>query len=206
MDLQESHFTYTPLPVESESDSIRVIERLPDVHPAPVSCIVRHVRLNEKPRFEATSYCWGNPEPPKFVICNGKSLNITESPYIALHRLRNAAEPRTLWADAICINQQDIDEKNTQAPLVRKIYEMTEQVVLWLGEEEHNSHLGFALIPKLVAAHNKREATSDQRTFMHLQDPGIRAVYDLPNRRGGQDFPGYFGIFKRPWFGRGWVI
>lgn len=42
---------------------------------------------------------------------------------------------RVPWADAICINQQDIYERNSQVLLMRHIYEGAEQVLIWLGKD-----------------------------------------------------------------------
>ena len=87
-----------------------------------------------------------------------------------------------------------------------QIYQKAQQVVIWLGEEADDSHLGLGLIPKLLAANEKRESTGDKRTYMHLQDGGMSAIYDLPRRRVGRGFPAFAQIFRRPWFQRGWVV
>jgi hypothetical protein len=199
-------FQYSSLPVDNEADTTRVIEIQPGYDQQPITCLVKHVRLTEPPPYEALSYSWGDPTPSFSVYCDGKHLAISKSLYIALGNLRSTTTSRVLWADAICINQQDLAERGQQVRLMRKVYEKAARVIVWLGEEAENSKLGFCLIPKLVAANKKRTASGDRRTFLHLQDVGIRAVYNLPNRRGGEHFPAYFRIFKRPWFGRGWVV
>ena len=89
---------------------------------------------------------------------------------------------------------------------MRQIYEKDQQVVIWLGEEEDNSQLGLNLVPKLLAASEKRTAAGDKRTFMHLQDTGMAATYNLPSRHYGKEFPTFFHVFKRPWFQRGWIV
>jgi hypothetical protein len=36
----------------------------------------------------------------------------------------------------VCINQDDIDERNTQVIRIREIYSQSPAVTIWLGEDE----------------------------------------------------------------------
>jgi hypothetical protein len=42
--------------------------------------------------------------------------------------------PILLWADAVCINQADILERNHQVALMGAIYFKTQRVIVWLGD------------------------------------------------------------------------
>lgn len=44
-----------------------------------------------------------------------------------------------MWVDAICINQQNIPERNHQVQMMDKIYERAVEVLVWLGPAEHDS-------------------------------------------------------------------
>lgn len=46
--------------------------------------------------------------------------------------------PTLLWIDAICINQQDILERNQQVNLMATIYQRATIVRVWLGNDEKN--------------------------------------------------------------------
>jgi len=39
-----------------------------------------------------------------------------------------------LWADAICVNQEDIPERNSQVRLMREVYSTATEVVARVGE------------------------------------------------------------------------
>jgi len=39
---------------------------------------------------------------------------------------------RWLWVDAVCINQDDVEEMNTQVQMMGEIYRAAERVVVWL--------------------------------------------------------------------------
>lgn len=198
-------FTYNPLLRDGQGDWIRILEVYPSRSQGDIHGTIKTCRLSEVPVYEALSYCWGDPVPNKVVYCDGKALLIPISLFTALSHLRLPKEPRTLWADAICFNQQDIPERNVQVLLMRQIYEKAKRVVIWLGEEAENSELGLGLIPKLHKVYQKREVSGDKRVFLHLQDAGMQAIYDLPSREGVA-IPALLRILKRPWFERGWII
>jgi hypothetical protein len=44
-----------------------------------------------------------------------------------------AEEKVVLWADAICINQEDLQEKCEQVQQMKLIYQRAQLVVVWLG-------------------------------------------------------------------------
>jgi len=51
----------------------------------------------------------------------------------ALVDLRSSTEPRVLWIDALCINQEDMQERSSQVARMANIYRQAKQVVVWLG-------------------------------------------------------------------------
>lgn len=107
---------------------------------------LRTVSLAEKPTFFALSYCWGSAQDGgKRITVNGSSINVTTNLAKALgdvynyfHRgpvRRIPPSGKRLWADAICINQGDLQEKNHQIPLMDDIYSGATQVLAWLNME-----------------------------------------------------------------------
>ncbi|KAF0324640.1 hypothetical protein GQ607_008079 [Colletotrichum asianum] len=72
--------------------------------------------------FEAISYVWGTHSRNEIVICDGKRLKITKNLRTALQRVRLPGGTRRLWADSICINQEDPNERGHQVALMGDIY------------------------------------------------------------------------------------
>ncbi|KAJ9621023.1 hypothetical protein H2203_007610 [Taxawa tesnikishii (nom. ined.)] len=70
--------------------------------------------LDGKAKFEALSYAWGDPTPRNTITCSGKNIIIADSLYAALQNFRLNKDYRWLWADAICIDQDNMEEKNVQ--------------------------------------------------------------------------------------------
>ncbi|KAI5373407.1 hypothetical protein J4E82_007929 [Alternaria postmessia] len=117
--------------------SIRVLDLAPGTWDEPVNCSLRTVHLDDDdPRYEAISYAWGDHNDRKPVICNGYAITTTRSLFEALQRFRHVNTTRTLWADALCINQADGDEKTLQVRLMSYIYTKAVRVLVWLQHDD----------------------------------------------------------------------
>jgi hypothetical protein len=85
--------------------------------------------------FYALSYVWGPPSNTAWIKVNGKYMKIRENLAICSRHLQGV--PRPLWADAICVNQDDVGERNQQALLMTRIYRSARMVLSWLGAMEN---------------------------------------------------------------------
>ncbi|EON63562.1 hypothetical protein W97_02790 [Coniosporium apollinis CBS 100218] len=97
--------------------------------------------LPKPPVYEALSYVWGDPKVRKAIrVSNeGKAgqegeLQVTVNLYSALQHLRLRDRPRMLWADAVCIDQSNVEERAQQVMIMGRIYALAKKVVVWLGE------------------------------------------------------------------------
>ncbi|CAH0054825.1 unnamed protein product [Clonostachys solani] len=106
-----------------------------------------HIQLKVRPfkaglEYEALSYTWANDTGKRgatHIVYYGVSwdvIKVTENCANALRRLRYRSRPRTLWVDAICINQEDVAERSHQVDMMAEIYACAKQVVIYLGEQE----------------------------------------------------------------------
>ncbi|KAI1298083.1 heterokaryon incompatibility protein-domain-containing protein [Xylaria venustula] len=121
---------------------IRLLTLLKGEWDDKIKCKLDVVSLNDKPQYEALSYVWGSQTDLVDIDVDGVAFPATRNLYVALRRLRaqiKNTEPnedsRTLWVDAVCINQKDAEEKRHQVQLMRDIYSQTTRGLLWLGEE-----------------------------------------------------------------------
>ena len=97
------------------------------------------------------SYCWGSTNDWEHILVDGKLLPIRRSLHEFLVELRLLDRPRTVWADAVCINQGDVVERNAQVALMRDIYFAAQTVLVWLGPHDAGSPQLFQSF-KLIAA------------------------------------------------------
>ncbi|KAH6866633.1 heterokaryon incompatibility protein-domain-containing protein, partial [Alternaria rosae] len=151
--------------------------------------------VDEKPAYEALSYCWGDLNDQRQILCNGTTHLVTASLYDALVRLRMTNEVRIVWADALCIAQSDDEEKSSQVRRMDLIYLRAKRVVVWLGhvEDEHASNI--------------------RRLFESLElVDGNPEDYDSNWRVAGAAFGASLPwhslqvFFSNPWFRRMWCI
>ncbi|KAL1602386.1 hypothetical protein SLS60_005802 [Paraconiothyrium brasiliense] len=85
--------------------------------------------------YEAISYVWGDPTVTEVITCNDVAINVTTNLADALRSFRFTNKKRVLWADAICINQQDIEERGSQVQRMDQVYMKAKHVLAWLGRD-----------------------------------------------------------------------
>src|ERR1700760_167718 len=134
---QASPLVYTPLP----EGYIRILELLPGSGRDPFQCnLVTAPIEDDSLSFVALSYSWG-PEPMEYsqITVNGAAFLVRPNLFHALSALRLPNQARRYWIDAICIDQNNLDEKSLQIPLMSKIYTLSAYVLIWLGKSDHDS-------------------------------------------------------------------
>jgi hypothetical protein len=96
--------------------------------------------------YEALSYTWGDKLPDQAVYTGAGKFYITKNVQAIMKELRlKPGKSRYLWIDAICINQDDIVEKNSQVAMMAEIYKKATRVNIWLGESNQSSRSIFML-------------------------------------------------------------
>ena len=103
--------------------SIRLIRIQPGSCSDPLVCGLEITDLhNDSTSYEAFSYAWGDTTTKVHIECDGRDLWITRNLRDALFRVRLDDCVRVVWADAISINQDDVEERGHQVSLMRRIY------------------------------------------------------------------------------------
>ena len=156
--------------------------------------------LDNPPPYSALSYTWGSPVQASFIDCDDQRLGITLNLGKALRGLRHATDTRVFWIDAICINQKNIDERNSQVRLMKEIYRKASEVIVWLGEDKEDSASGASMLPGIHAAalHGKLLQGPDSLE-MRLEQAGLPG-FDAPSWKSLAE------LYRRSWFMRIWVV
>ena len=114
-----------------------------------IDCDLIQVSLDTRPHYEALSYTWGNPTERRPILLGGHPHQVTVSLEIALRHIRSQTEDRTLWIDALCINQESLQERSEQVPRMLRIYISATQVLAWTGDASDGSDEAMAMLSKL---------------------------------------------------------
>jgi hypothetical protein len=210
--------TYTYVPLNESRQEIRLLTLLPGpLEAAP------HVLLDIVPwskgfpsprRFEALSYTWGSTKNPEKVFVGPEyhPLSVTSNLADALVHLRHPQEPRTLWIDAICVNQSDMPERGSQVKRMAEIYKSAFRVVVWLGPGTEQSaeamHILRLIASRVIVGRDpprikgSRELSPLSPSERYLEDCGDPSKpFNL--RMSQADCLGQ--LLNRSWFERLWI-
>ncbi|KAK1470736.1 heterokaryon incompatibility protein [Colletotrichum cuscutae] len=128
------------------------------------------------------------------------------------HRLIYPENGYNLWVDAICIDQQESQERCHQVQLMGQIYEAARSVIVWLGTTEPPYEVYWVVrcfIPRIL------EVARAASNADFLQQVGPELDHSEIIQLLGKDFcdewrksyPVYFNFFlKKRWLTRGWVV
>jgi len=159
----DSHLKYSAL----EDGCIRLLQLEPaNDRSALIRCSFITVRLADRPAYEALSYVWGTYSQRETIRVATADVSVTTNLFLALSSLRHPDTPRTLWVDALCINQADVEERSRQVSIMGLIYTEADNVVVYLGEEWDDHKIAYEY---LEAAGGQGEAHFVASLAPHLE-------------------------------------
>ncbi|KAI0450014.1 HET-domain-containing protein [Xylaria acuta] len=121
------------LPIDSRRGQIRLLQIAPGQVGEPIRCSYQIASVDENVPYQTLSYVWGEMGGNRTIIVEGTEAELTDNLFDALARIRHETKPRHLWVDALCINQQDGDEKTAQVNMMHRIYANCVQCNIWMG-------------------------------------------------------------------------
>ncbi|KAK4458385.1 heterokaryon incompatibility protein-domain-containing protein [Cladorrhinum samala] len=184
--------------------TVRLLELQPSSKGATIRCNLKTVSLLDAPAFEALSYVWGDPSIKTNILVDGAPFPVTTNLGMGLRAVRRRWKQRVLWVDAICINQDDVAEKNIQVPLMSTIYSTASRVVVWLGPS--TPEIGLAL--SWVQAYEWKEC-GPARVFWRTLDTAANYSRTWKAKRAValmRAASGCFDLFELPYWERMWTF
>ncbi|KAK5630287.1 hypothetical protein RRF57_006002 [Xylaria bambusicola] len=190
-------YHFNPLP----NGYIRVLQLVPHRNKyAPIQCqLIDHSILDADSGagphlYEAISYVWGSSEKSHKVYMERGSIPITRNLHAVLLRLRDRTFPRTVWADGICINQNDLAERASQVQIMVMVYAKATRVIVWLEEPTESSYK-----PDGGTITDGDQALEAIRVAAQTQPTSVRNIDQAAQRE-------VFKLLQRSWFQRVWVL
>jgi hypothetical protein len=198
--LASTPYKYSPLPL---GKFFRYLILHPGGQHSPLRCSLSTSRLDiPAAPFEAISYVWGSNIRDHEILCDGFILRITANLHEVLQAFRLPHTPRNLWADSICIDQENADEKGSQVAAMGTIYSSAERVLIHIsGDDEGNADSVVSLIKDVCVWIDRV-----------IQTLGTPIPWDsFPPLKLGDAFTedvrwhAVGELLYQPWFFRGWV-
>lgn len=191
-------------------DDIRLLILQPATNGSASLCIsFRSASLDIlEGEYEAISYTWGEPRLAfPLYLEDGTYISVTENLDSALRAFRLTHKSRTLWADAVCIDQSSDSEKAVQIPLMAQIFCGASRVLAWLGRSADGER-GIAALQKWSRHRIKHVHHVQPWSFVDLD------IFEQKSTLPHHHRPGVFERamqsveepLQSPWFTRLWII
>ena len=227
--IETTLFSYQSL----EPNQFRLLTLYPKAQSAELfSCLTNVERTTLFRQYTALSYTWGESQKTHSIKCGiGRSteisateergpsiawyyplkfphhIYITENLHAALLCIQDEVEFQELWIDAVCINQDDILEKNKQVQSMTSIYFGAHKVLAWLGKEDQDTAAAFKTMDDLYALKDcpiKQEDT-DACSELFGYRPWLLSKSDEAYI-SNEGIKAFWNLMKRPWFHRAWIF
>jgi hypothetical protein len=165
-------------------------------HDSSSTNITNHRSDNLRSRFawgdyEALSYAWGDRVRVAHIWLDGALKEVSqdlEAALRALHCLPETQFGMHYWIDALCINQDDIPERNQQVKRMYRIFRDARAVVAWLGPEKEEDDRAIRAMTD-----TRRDASQNGRVMP-------------PSNFDTKDWDALCAFLRKPYWYRLWVI
>ncbi|KAH8886040.1 hypothetical protein GQ53DRAFT_348130 [Thozetella sp. PMI_491] len=203
---------YTPL--EPPKNQIRLLQIFPESEDGILRCELRppcSLGDTTQPfvRYSALSYAAGDPNKTTTILVNGVPFNafanlaraLEEARSYLLEYDRDLSEDY-IWADQICINQSDPQERSQQVAFMDRIYSTCDAVLVclpaanqtcrgielacFLGSEALNCHL-----------HGSKEVARHHPWLSKMAQRGLEDYIDT--------WKSMLDLFQSDWWSRAWI-
>ncbi|KAK4449036.1 heterokaryon incompatibility protein-domain-containing protein [Podospora aff. communis PSN243] len=161
--------------------------------------------------FDGLDPEWNDPQPTHVVYANGCEFMVRRNLLEALRHLRRKGFFRLpIWIDAMCINQDDLGEREAQVRRMDEIYASALATVVWLGPASAGSSLAFPVITDLSASWHRREKELQTNMSNGLSPEQIAryrefAEIELGDANAREMLVAMKSLLTRHWFHRAWV-
>lgn len=223
---RQEKYQYQPLPQDHSIRLLRIIGY--QQAPRRIQCsLVIHL-LKDAPPYTALSYTWGvavrqghcyedeenNQGKLQEIELEGNVHTVTENLFDALCEFGERRFEGYLWIDALCICQNNLEERATQVLLMGDIYSTAKEVVVWLGKDTTHLEEVIRLHEAVIITLGKKKEQGEidkiwEWTSVHSPlDPGTALACGVPTAALWNDYwKAYFRFFRqRRWFYRAWII
>lgn len=122
------------------------------------------------------------------------TVSVRRNLHHALQHLRHtrkssSLEKRKLWINAICIDQQNVGERNHQVSQMRKIYRTAQRVLIWVGLASADSASALLFISCVSGSWKN-----------------VKGRSNIPSMNRQSEFEAVRHLCQRPYWRRLWIV
>ena len=180
--------------------TIRLMKVKPDVGAAPLSFELFEMSLEKPVHFRTLSYACGDDPPQVKAYCHGRKMYLKPNLSNALWRIRATHGLDPIWVDAICIHQNDLEEKTTQVRMMTEIYGSANHVLIWLGMEQPGDELAIQLLHQFAEING----CSSDPALGQMDRSWLSEFKRLD--MGSKSWIALKRFLKKPWFTHAWTV
>ncbi|EPE33347.1 hypothetical protein GLAREA_06359 [Glarea lozoyensis ATCC 20868] len=181
-------YSYPPL---LSDHSFRLLKLFPGTGPERITVQLWQFELPSAPAYDAISYVWGDESSTISITCDSQPLEITQNLHWALYRVRDPKVASFVWADAICIDQLNVLERNSQVALMGSIYGNARLVFVAMGDASGEDDRNVMTLIRDISSIWEIVTTRLEIGESFRDDPRWRSVAS---------------IMDCTWFTRVWVV
>ncbi|KAI3394521.1 hypothetical protein diail_2610 [Diaporthe ilicicola] len=173
--LEDTEVPYQYAPLDTERRQFRLLKLAPPGDGGiTTSFRLETFSLDDAPPYFCLSYVWGDPDRFLRINCGGRMVPVTQNLFHALRTCLSRYPDTWLWADGICINQEDLAERSSQVLFMGTIYEKAVMVLA------HPGHYMYGPVEKEETSDVGNTALEDQIEGLGFQDVSNSGVEDGP--------------------------
>ncbi|KAF2728794.1 hypothetical protein EJ04DRAFT_590720, partial [Polyplosphaeria fusca] len=166
--------------------SIRLLEIQPDAFDVGIiTGRIVHTTLYGAPPYEVLSYSRDASPSITYIQIDETIYAVTQKLWSALRRVRHPHEAILVWVDAICVNQENAEERSMQTMILRDIVREATALRVYLGESAEDSAL-------LFEAANDSKRRAERSRFLKSTSNEVQSAFQK--------------MLMRDWFDQPWNL
>jgi Heterokaryon incompatibility protein (HET) len=179
------------------TDQIRLLVLQPKTRFGLIECKLEPRSIDSVGSFEAISYRWSENGQPMAILIGEERKIVSNTVYLLLQSLQSDSA-RPLWIDSICINQDDITEKQFQISLMRKVYSSATRVIAWVGGSPASAG-SLQYLSQLPAALDSKSKLRTDGVWHASENHRFKDTFN-------RNWSTVESLLEHTWFSRVWVM
>lgn len=197
---EASNYRYSALPADVPTIRLIQVSHTSDGQAQAASYSLEDFAVASAPPYDAISYTWGPPFPERTIWIAGQRLVVRESCNRVLAQISQLGASKYAWIDAVCINQCDTPERNSQVAMMDSIYRNAQKVLACLDSADED------ILAAMSAMKCSKLGVEAAETAEAITEASRERVFEkLSPTERTHCYRGLVKLTSLPYFGRVWI-